>query len=134
LVASVVIFYNGVKMLRPALDDLMDRAPDEIMVRRIGEAALAVEEVIAIEKVKIRKIGLTYVVDLHVQADAGLSLHDAHIVSGKVKGAIREAVPAVDGVLIHMEPYEPGVPLTRPAALVPRRSGTSDPNSPIQWH
>jgi hypothetical protein len=28
-------------------------------------------------------------------------------VSGKVKGAIRAAMPSVDGVLIHMEPYEP---------------------------
>jgi divalent metal cation (Fe/Co/Zn/Cd) transporter len=37
-----------------------------------------------------------------------MSLHDAHIVSGKVKGAIRAAMPSVDGVLIHMEPYEPG--------------------------
>ena len=134
LLAAGVIFTNGVKMLRPALDDLMDRAPDDVMVRRIGEAALEVEDVIAIEKIKIRKVGLTYVVDLHVQADAGLSLHDAHIVSGKVKGAIRGAVPAVDGVLIHMEPYEPGVPLTKPAALATRRSGTSDPTSPIHWH
>jgi divalent metal cation (Fe/Co/Zn/Cd) transporter len=35
-----------------------------------------------------------------------MSLHDAHILSGKVKGAIRAAVPAVSGVLIHMEPFE----------------------------
>jgi divalent metal cation (Fe/Co/Zn/Cd) transporter len=35
-----------------------------------------------------------------------MSLHDAHIVSGKVKGAIRHAVPEVTDVLIHMEPYE----------------------------
>jgi hypothetical protein len=42
----------------------------------------------------------------HVQADPTLSLRDAHILSGKVKGAIRAAVPRVVGVLIHMEPYE----------------------------
>ena len=46
-------------------------------------------------------------VDIHVQADPALSLHDAHILSGMVKTAIRQRVPAAMGVLIHMEPFEP---------------------------
>ena len=107
LVASVVILYNGAKMLSPAINDLMDRVPDAGVVDGIAVAALGVSEVCAIEKLKVRKVGLQYAVDLHVQADPHMSLHDAHIVSGKVKGAIRSAMPAVDGVLIHMEPYEP---------------------------
>lgn len=107
LLASVVIFYNGLKMLRPSVNDLMDRVPDESVVRGIANAATSISEVCAIEKLKVRKVGLQYTVDLHVQSDSQMSLHDAHIVSGKVKGAIRAAMPAVDGVLIHMEPYEP---------------------------
>lgn len=106
LVASIVIAYNGVKMMRPAIDDLMDRVPEADVVQRIASAATSVSEVRAIEKLKVRKVGLQYAVDLHVQADSHMSLHDAHIVSGKVKGAIRAAMPSVDGVLIHMEPYE----------------------------
>ena len=106
LVASIVIAYNGVKMMRPAIDDLMDRVPEADVVQRIASAATSVSDVRAIEKLKVRKVGLQYAVDLHVQADSHMSLHDAHIVSGKVKGAIRAAMPSVDGVLIHMEPYE----------------------------
>lgn len=106
LVASVVIFYNGTLMLRPAVDDLMDRVPDEAVLQRVRGAALSVEDVCAVEKLKVRKVGLHYAVDLHVQAHPAMSLHDAHIVSGKVKGAIRGAMPSVDGVLVHMEPYE----------------------------
>jgi cation diffusion facilitator family transporter len=107
LVASGVILYNGVKMLTPAVNDLMDRAPHDDIVRRIADAAMSLPEVCAVEKLKVRKMGLAYFVDLHVQADPELSLHDAHIVSGKVKGAIRSTVRSVDEVLIHMEPYEP---------------------------
>jgi cation diffusion facilitator family transporter len=106
LLASGVIFFNGVRMLRPAVNDLMDRAPDERVVQQISSAARSVCEVCAIEKLKVRKAGLSYFVDLHVQADPALSLHDAHVVSGKVKSAIRVEVPSVDEVLIHMEPYE----------------------------
>lgn len=52
--------------------------------------------------------GLDFLVDVHVQADPALSLRDAHVLSGCVKGAIRDAVPEAGEVLIHMEPYEPG--------------------------
>ena len=41
-----------------------------------------------------------------VQADPMLPLFEAHILSGKVKGAILSAVPNVAGVLIHMEPFD----------------------------
>ena len=110
LLASGVVCYNGVMMLRLSIDDLMDRAPGDAVVQQIANAATGVRDVRAIEKLMVRKAGLSYFVDLHVQADPTLSLHDAHIVSGKVKRAIKSVVPAVDGVLIHMEPYEPVSP------------------------
>ena len=105
LFAATIIAYNGVGLLRPAVADLMDRTPAGDLADRIATAAVSVAEVRAIEKLKIRKAGVEYFVDLHVQADPAMSLHDAHIVSGKVKSAIRTAVPAVSGVLIHMEPF-----------------------------
>ena len=54
----------------------------------------------------VRKAGMVYHVDIHVQADPRMSLEDAHALSGRVKGAVRAAAPAVAGVLVHMEPYE----------------------------
>jgi cation diffusion facilitator family transporter len=107
LLASGVIAWNGVVMLQPALADLMDRMPEGDFVDRIGEAASMVPGVRAIEKLHVRRAGTGYYVDLHVQADPAMSLHDAHVLSGKVKSAIRRAEPAVLGALIHMEPHEP---------------------------
>jgi cation diffusion facilitator family transporter len=106
LVAAGVIAVNGVLMLRSAVDQLMDRVPDEAVVSSIEKAAKGVEGVQQIEKLRVRKLGLEYYADLHVQADPKMSLHDAHILSGRVKGAIRSAVPATTDVLIHMEPFE----------------------------
>ena len=59
-----------------------------------------------IEKLKVRRAGMGVHVDLHVQADPAMSLHDAHELSGAVKGGIRAAEGSVLGVLVHMEPYE----------------------------
>ena len=108
LLASGVIVYNAVGVVRPAVNDLMDRAPAPTMLSRVAAAARGVPGVRAIEKLKVRKAGMGYYVDLHVQADPQMALHDAHVLSGMVKSSIREAVPEVHGALIHMEPYDGG--------------------------
>lgn len=107
LVAAGVILINGSLLLRTALRDLMDRAPAPAVLATVADAAITTPGVLAIEKLKIRKSGTAFYVDIHVQADPALSLHDAHILSGMVKTAIRQRVPAAMGVLIHMEPFEP---------------------------
>ena len=106
LLASVIILYNGVRIIRPALAELMDRSPEEEVFRAVDGAARGVAGVLATEKLKIRKSGTRFLLELHVQAEPSLSLHDAHILSGKVKSSIRSAVPRVQDVLVHMEPYE----------------------------
>ena len=63
-------------------------------------------EAMEIIKLKVRKAGMGYYVDLHVQANPAMPLHEAHVLSGMVKSAIRQAVPEVAGALIHMEPFE----------------------------
>ena len=49
---------------------------------------------------------MVFHVDIHVQADPQMSLHDAHNLSGAVKAAIRSSEPRVLGVLVHMEPFK----------------------------
>lgn len=106
IVASVVIFWNGARILRPSINDLMDRTPGAEIVESIRQVANAVPGVLATEKLAVRKSGMTYRVTIHVQADPHLDLATAHVLGGKVKGAIRLSVPRVQQVLVHMEPYD----------------------------
>jgi cation diffusion facilitator family transporter len=106
LVASAVIAYNGSTILRTAAMDLMDRAPGPEVVATVRSAAESVIGVLATEKIAVRKTGLVFRVTLHVQATPEMTLHEAHVLSGKVKGAICRAEPKVGAVLVHMEPYE----------------------------
>lgn len=107
LFAAIVIFWNGGRMLQPALHDLMDRAPGSEFLGQVRRAAESVPGVLATEKLFIRKTGTTYRVTIHVHAAPTLSLRDAHTLGGMVKGAIKTAVPQVESVLVHMEPFEP---------------------------
>ncbi len=106
LVASGVIGYNGLMMLLPAMHELMDRMPGEDIVGPVRHAARTVDGVRAIEKLHVRKAGMTYRVTVHVQADPAMTLDAAHRLGGCVKGAIMAAEPRVSYVLVHMEPYE----------------------------
>ncbi|MCE9601346.1 MAG: cation diffusion facilitator family transporter [Gemmatimonadetes bacterium] len=107
LVASAIIVYNGITMLRPAVADLMDRSAGPEVLVPVRMAAESVSGVLATEKLAMRRTGMTYRVTIHVQTDPEMPLHEAHILSGKVKSAIRTAVPQVQSVLVHMEPFEP---------------------------
>jgi len=107
LFAALVIFYNGILLIRPPLHDLMDRMPGVEIIEPVRLAASAVPSVLAVEKLSARKAGMVYYVDIHVQANPTMSLRDAHELSGAVKSAIRQRVPNVAGVLVHMEPFEP---------------------------
>ncbi|HEY4322083.1 MAG TPA: cation diffusion facilitator family transporter [Gemmatimonadales bacterium] len=112
--ASIVVFLNGLFILRPALHELMDGAPDVAMLARLSRAAADVPGVRLIEQLKARKLGTRYLVDLHAQADPRMSLDDAHVLSGCIKSAIRHAEPAVQDVLVHMEPFHGAVDLAGP--------------------
>jgi cation diffusion facilitator family transporter len=114
LVASAVIAFNGVSMLRPALHDLMDRMPGDEVMEPVRRAAGSVPGVLATEKLAVRKTGMVYHASIHVQTAPELPLHEAHVLSGKVKSAIRAAVPQVQSVLVHMEPFEGPAVLQRP--------------------
>ena len=105
LVASAVILYNGLSMLRTSLRDLMDRQPGENIALPVRRVAERVPGVAAIEKLLVRRAGISFHVEIHVQADPSMSLAAAHSLGGLVKSTIRAAQPRVRGVLVHMEPY-----------------------------
>jgi cation diffusion facilitator family transporter len=105
LAATTVIAYNGVNLLIPALHDLMDRMPGPDVVTPVRQAAEAVPGVLAIEKLHVRRTGLVYWVTVHVQAEPSTPLDKAHALGHRVTDAVRTAVPRVESVLVHMEPY-----------------------------
>ena len=114
LVASGVIGLNGVLLARRAVHDLMDRMPTDPVIETLQQAGESVPGVLALEQLFVRKAGLGYRITVHVQADPALSLEEAHQLGGRVKGAMQQAVPQTQSVLVHMEPYHPPAPAPGP--------------------
>ena len=106
LFASTIILFNAYRILRPAINEIMDKAPSSDVDRSIRQAAQHVEGVIALEKCFIRKMGFSYYVDLHVTVDGELSVRHGHDIARQVKQAIRASNPNVAEVLVHIEPSD----------------------------
>ena len=78
LLAVAIIFANGIRLLRPALDEVMDASVSDDIEQQVISIASSVDGVVAIEKSRIRKSGLGYLMDLHVEVDSAISVMDGH--------------------------------------------------------
>jgi cation diffusion facilitator family transporter len=105
LFASGVIAINGLRLLVAAANDLMDRMPGADIVLPIRRVAEQVPDVLAIEKLHVRRVGASYRVTIHVQAAPDMNLDRAHALGGRVKHDICKSNPRIQSVLVHMEPF-----------------------------
>jgi cation diffusion facilitator family transporter len=104
LFACGIIAFNGYRLLRPALSEVMDAAPDPEIELEVRDTASRVSGVVALEQCVVRKMGLEYFVDLHVEVDRNITVFAGHEIAHRVKDAVRAAHPHVRDVLIHIEP------------------------------
>jgi cation diffusion facilitator family transporter len=106
MVASGIILFTGLRLMRPSLRELLDaNAPD--LAEKVRTTATQVEGVRLVEKLHARKSGRGYHVDMHLHVAGDMDVRAAHALSGKVKAHVRERHPSVQRVLIHIEPDEP---------------------------
>ena len=105
LIASGIIFYNAVHLLRPALAEIMDAAPSVEIVSSVRSLAEQVPEVRKVEKCYVRKMGFEYYVDLHIEIDGMVSVIEGHHISHLVKDKLLHSDLRIKNALIHVEPY-----------------------------
>jgi cation diffusion facilitator family transporter len=106
LVASCVIAFNGWRLLRPAFNELMDRAPDRELIEQIRAIAKTIPGVEEIDKCHVRKMGYQFFVDIHVVVDPQMTVERSHGIGHDVKDRLRTEIPAVRDVLVHIEPLK----------------------------
>jgi cation diffusion facilitator family transporter len=105
LLASGIVFYNAIQLLRPRLAEIMDAAPSGEIVDQVRALAAEADEVLFIEKCYVRKMGFDYFVDLHIQVAPDLSVAEGHRIAHLVKDKLMNSELCIKDVLIHIEPF-----------------------------
>jgi cation diffusion facilitator family transporter len=104
LFACALIGINGIRLLRPAFYEIMDTAPRGQIVEKVRGAAAAVPGVIELDKTFVRKMGLSFYVDLHVKVNGDITVREGHKIAHEVKRAIQQSEARIADVLVHVEP------------------------------
>ncbi|PHO00418.1 cation-efflux pump, partial [Rhodobacteraceae bacterium 4F10] len=106
LLASFFILYNSYLIFRPALGEIMDEHVYDDLIEEIREKSMEVTGVLGTEKCFVRKAGMKYHVDLHAIVDSTITVKEGHDIAHKLKDYLREKLPDLGHVLIHIEPSE----------------------------
>ena len=104
LFASGFILYNSYVIFRPALGEIMDEHLYDDLIAQIRVVSLQVDGIIDTEKCFIRKAGMQYHVDLHATVESNITVKEGHDLAHKLKDTLREKIPELGHVLIHVEP------------------------------
>ncbi len=104
LVACAIIAWNGVRLLRGTLDEMMDASVSPETVAALRKLAGEVEGVVEIEKCRVRKLGLHLALDIHVVVDGDLSVRRGHAIAHDVVAKLRASPHKVNDVIVHIEP------------------------------
>ncbi len=104
IIAATVLWIGG-RLLRDNINDLMDRqAPPEVLAA-VRSAASSVGGVLGVETLRVRKAGLEYLVDIHIEVEPDFTVEVGHSIAHAVKDHIKQNVAAIRDVLVHVEPH-----------------------------
>ena len=104
-VVGLIVIATASRVMYESAMHLMDTMPDERSMSRIREVALSVRDVSGVEKCFARKTGFKYHVDLHLEVDPEITVRASHEIASRVRDRIRQQLPWVADVLVHVEPW-----------------------------
>jgi divalent metal cation (Fe/Co/Zn/Cd) transporter len=53
---------------------------------------------------------LRYFIEIHVEVDGQATVHDGHVIGGKVRRTLRESPLRIADAFVHIEPWNPPAP------------------------
>ncbi|MEO6052576.1 MAG: cation diffusion facilitator family transporter [Chthoniobacterales bacterium] len=106
LFSCLIIGYNGLRMMRKSIGEMMDESVSEEIISHVYEIACLVPGVIRAEKCRVRKSGLVLIADLHIQVDGDRTVREGHAISHTVKDRLLESDLPFADVTVHIEPVD----------------------------
>lgn len=104
LAISIFIMYTAFRIFMKSNVDLMDGIDDTGVYKLLFEAVNSVDGAHHAHRVRVRKIGHHYMVNLDIEVEAHLSVQDAHVIAKQVEDSIKSNIRNVYDVMVHMEP------------------------------
>ena len=104
IVVSALIIKVAVEIMKPCLDELLERSLPASLENEISEIMTTTPGVKAMHHLRTRRIGNNIAVEAHIKMDKNLPLVDAHTIASNVENRLREKYGPQTHIGLHMEP------------------------------
>ena len=103
-IVSVFIIKVAVDLIKPCIDELLEKSLSKEVEERILTIVTAFPEVDSPHHLRTRRIGNNIAIEIHIRMDGAMSLTDAHDITKKIESAVKEEFGQETHIGIHMEP------------------------------
>jgi len=104
LLISVFIMYEGFRIFMKSNIDLMDGIDNTGVYDKLFESVHSVEGAHNPHRVRARKIGHYYMINLDIEVDPDLPVREAHDIAKNVENSIKSNLKNIYDVMVHVEP------------------------------
>lgn len=105
IIIGIWIMFSAVRIFMGTVTELMDGEINKELYIKIFEVVENTEGVGNPHRVRIRKIGVYYTLDMDVEVDGNLAVMDAHNRVKHLEKKIRGSIPNIYDIVIHIEPH-----------------------------
>ena len=74
------------------------------LILEIRNSSKAIPGILGTDKCLVRKPGSNFLIDLHINVDGQLTVHEEHRIAHELKAHLQQEIPHIKDVLIHVEP------------------------------
>ena len=106
VLVSLFILIAAAKLLYEAVEDLMEKRLPEEVEQQIRDIVAQDTEMSELHKLRTRRVGSVYSIDMHLRMSGDTSLYEAHRHSMLLEQRLREHFGQETLVTIHLEPYK----------------------------
>ena len=104
IVVSLFIIKVSIKLLKPCVDELLERSLPAETENKILDIILSFSEVSSPHHLRTRRIGNNIAIEVHIRMDGNISLLDAHTLASKIEQRLKAEFGEKTHIGIHMEP------------------------------
>jgi cation diffusion facilitator family transporter len=104
LAISIFIMVEAIRIFMKSNIDLMDGIDDTELYCQLFDAVNAVEGAHNPHRVRARKIGSYYMVNLDIEVEPDLSIREAHDIARNVEKSLKTTLRNIYDVMVHVEP------------------------------
>lgn len=104
IIIGIWIMYSAVSIFMGTITEIMEGETDMSIYNRVFEEVKSVEGLFNPHRVRVRKLGVNYIIEMDVEVDGDTKIKNAHDKVRILESRIRASISNIYDIVIHIEP------------------------------